>query len=290
MNWCKVNLTCDCVNVNLIEEILVGYEAISISMFDYIGDSPIYEPGLGETPLWKIIRICALFEKNITKEIIGIILEGIPYTNLSISNLENQNWVQKYQESFKPIKFGERLWVVPSWYSGLQEKGSINVKLDAGLAFGSGSHETTHLCLEFLEKSNIKGQTIIDFGCGSGILSIAALLLGANSVIAIDIDSQALLATKENSIKNKVIDRIQIVKPDIIKKIKVDLLIANILSNILIDQRDRFSNLLEPGSRLVLSGIMQNQLKKVIDYYGKYFTMQSIESKNNWCLVMFTRK
>jgi len=289
LNWYKVNLTCNNVDANLIEEILVGYEAISISMFDENGDSQIYEPGVGKTPLWNIIRICALFDKNITKEIIVLILKGIPYTNLNISSLEDQNWVKKYQENFKPIKYGERLWVVPSWCSDFKKKGSVIMKLDPGMAFGSGSHETTHLCLEHLEKTKLDGLTILDYGCGSGILSIASLVLGAKRAIATDIDPQALKSTKENSRNNNVVDKLDIVQPDSIPNIKIDLLLANIFSNILIDCRNTFSNILEPEARIVLSGIMKNQLKIVVEYYDKFFTMEKVEIRKDWCLVELKR-
>jgi len=290
LNWRKVSLICNCVDANLIEEILVGYEAISISMFDETGNSPIYEPKLGETPLWSIINIHALFDKNISKEIIDMILEGISYTNLSISVLEDQNWVKKFQESFQPIKFGERLWIVPSWHSSFKEKGSINLKLDPGMAFGSGTHETTHLCLEYLEKNKLNGITILDYGCGSGVLSIASLLLGAKRVIATDICPLALKSTKENSSNNNVIEKLDIVQPDSIPNIKIDLLIANIFSNVLIDCRNSFSNILETGARIVLSGILESQLKIVVEYYESFFIIQNVEIRKDWCLVEFKKK
>jgi len=286
--WKKVNLTCNKNDANFIEEILFGYGAISISMIDRVGDNPIYEPDVGETPLWETIEISALFEKNITKGIICNILERISYTNLDINNLEDQNWVEKFQENSKPIKFGKKLWVVPSWNKLLIPDG-IKLKMDPGMAFGSGSHETTQLCLEYLENNTLEGLTILDYGCGSGILSIASLLLGANYTIATDIDPQALKATKENSTNNKVIDRIEIVKPDLIPNIKIDLIVANILSNILIDNRNSFSNLLEPSARLILSGIMRSQLENVIDYYEEFFTIHSVKYKNDWCLVEFMK-
>jgi len=290
LNWRKVNLTCNCVDANLIEEILVGYGAISISMFDAIGNNPIYEPELGETPLWNNIKMFALFDKNITKENIVVILKGISHSSLNISNLKDQNWVKKYQENFKSLKFGERLWVVPSWHSGLKEKRNIYLKLDPGLAFGSGSHETTHLCLEYLEKTKLDELTILDYGCGSGILSIATLLLGAKRAIATDIDPQALISTEENSRNNSVVDKLDIVQPDSIPNIKIDLLIANIFSNILIDYRDIFSNTLETGARIVLSGIMKDQLEIVVKYYENFFTMLNVKNRGDWCLVELKKK
>ena len=290
MTWKKVSLTCNCIDANIIEEIFVGYGAISISMLDDIGNNPIYEPAFGETPLWDIVELSALFEKNITTEGITTILDGISFTNLNISILKDQNWVKKYQENFKPIKFGDRLWVVPSWYSGFKEKGSINLKLDPGMAFGSGSHETTYLCLEFLEKTELDGLTILDYGCGSGILSIASLLFGAKRVIATDIDPQALISTKENSWNNNVVDKLDIVQPDSIPNIKIDILIANIFSNILINYKDVFSDFVETGARIVLSGIMINQLGVILDCYKEVFSTINIEIRGDWCLIEFEKK
>jgi len=290
LTWKKVSLTCNCIDANIIEEIFVGYGAISISMLDDIGNNPIYEPAFGETPLWDIVELSALFEKNITTEGITTILDGISFTNLNISILKDQNWVKKYQENFKPIKFGDRLWVVPSWYSGFKEKGSINLKLDPGMAFGSGSHETTYLCLEFLEKTELDGLTILDYGCGSGILSIASLLFGAKRVIATDIDPQALISTKENSGNNNVVDKLDIVQPDSIPNIKIDILIANIFSNILINYKDVFSDFVETGARILLSGIMINQLGVILDCYKEVFSTINIEIRGDWCLIEFEKK
>ena len=289
MRWYKVELAGTRANASTIEEILVAIGAISISMTNK-SKKDIYEPGVGETPLWELINISALFEQKILEKDIASALNLIEYSNLSISELEETNWIESYQKNFQPIKFGKNLYVIPSWEESNKFDDKTIIRMDPGLAFGSGSHETTHLCLEYLDSSNLKELTVIDYGCGSGILSIAALLLGAKYAIASDIDPQALKATKENSINNKVINRIEIVKPDLIPDIKIDLLIANILSKTLIDLRNNFSNLLESNARLILSGIMKNQLKEVIDYYEKFFTMQSVKYKNDWCLVEFLKK
>ena len=287
MYWRKVNLTCNSVDANLIEEILIGYEAISISLFDEIGDFPIYEPKLGETPLWSSIKICALFDKDITKGTIVMILKDISYTNLTISKLENQNWVKKYQENFKPIQFGERLWVVPSWYSEFKEKGRINLKLDPGMAFGSGSHETTHLCLEYLEKAKLDGLTILDYGCGSGILSIASLLMEAKEAIAIDIDPQALTATMNNSKINNVYDNISIGLPGSFSDTRADVLVANILTNSLIDLRDEFINTTKANGKLILSGVKGSQVELLIKSYDKFAKLISMKERNDWFLLEF---
>ena len=290
MSWCRVNLICNRNDANIIEEILVAHEAISISMVDKSFDSPIFEPRVGETPLWRVIKISALFDEKKSKEIIDSYLEGIPYSNLTISKLHNQNWIGKYQKNFKPIKIGKRLWVVPSWSQNLSNREGVKLKINPGMAFGSGSHETTHLCLEYLDGNPPNKVSILDYGCGSGILSIASILLGATKAIAVDIDPQALLATKENAIENKVVDKIKIGVPKDFTDIKVDIVIANIFSNTLIALRDTFAGYLESNSKLVLCGIMNEHLNQILDYYEKLFCFNKIEKKNDWLLIELSKK
>ena len=157
--------------------------------------------------------------------------------------------------------------------------------MDPGLAFGSGSHETTHLCLEYLDSSNLKELTVIDYGCGSGILSIAALSLGAKNVIAVDIDPQAIIATKENAKINNVDKKISIVSSDILADTEADLLIANILSNPLMTLRDKFIELIKSNGRIVISGIMKNQLLEVSKHYEEFCNIVDIKERNKWCLI-----
>jgi len=166
----------------------------------------------------------------------------------------------------------------------------IELKMDPGMAFGSGSHETTQLCLEYLERTKLSNLTILDYGCGSGILSIASLALGAKYAIATDVDPQALEATKNNSINNNVAEKIEIVLPDLIPKIKIDILVANILFNTLIDLRNEFMQLLNSGSKIVISGIMFNQLVLIHRHYEKFFNFKNVKIKNNWCLLEYEKK
>ena len=289
MSWCKVNLICNSNDVSIIEEILVANDAISISMGDESGNNPIYEPKVGETPLWHVIELSALFEETISREVVNSLLEGISYSNLIIRKLENQNWIEKYQENFKPIKFGKRIWVVPSWSENLKIPESIQIKMDPGMAFGSGSHETTHLCLEYLDENPPKKLSVLDYGCGSGILGIASLLLGADEVIAIDIDPQALIATRENSKKNNVFSRIQIGQPEGFTDAKVDVLISNILKGSLVQLMQTFYKITKKDSKVILSGILITQVDEVIDHYKSFFELESFSSKNEWSLLVFKR-
>ena len=287
MSWYKVNLTCNKNDATVIEEILVAHNAISISIAQEKGNNDIYEPKVGETPLWNTIKLSALFDKKISKEVISDFIKGVSHSNLYINKLDDQNWIEKYQANFKPIRFGKKLWVVPSWNKMPLNQEGIELKMDPGMAFGSGSHETTQLCLEFLERSTLRGLTTMDYGCGSGILSIASLLLGANYAIATDIDSQALAATKENSIKNNVTKKIKIAPIEALDGIKVDYLISNIFFNTLIELREGYAKLLKPGGVLVLSGIMTNQVDYLVNYYEKLFRQKKVIRKNDWALAVF---
>ena len=290
MSWCKVNLICNKDDAIIIEEILVAHEAISISMVDESGKNPIYEPKVGSTPLWEVIALSALFDEPISRESISSLLKGVEYSNLVIRKLENQNWIEKYQDNFKPIKFGKKLWVVPSWTQDLSIPGSVQLKMDPGMAFGSGSHETTHLCLEYLDENPPKNISVLDYGCGSGVLGIASLLLGADEVIAIDIDPQALIATKENSRLNNVSSKIQIGMPEDFVKVKADILFANILANTLKGLKEHFLNLTNPNARIVMSGIMENQLQKIKNHYERDIDIIEVREKNGWCLVAGIKK
>jgi len=284
LRWYKAELVCSRVNANTLEEILVAIGAISISMTNK-SKKDIYEPGVGETPLWDLINISALFEQKILKKDIASALNLIEYSDLSISELEETNWIESYQKNFQPIKFGKNLYVVPSWEESNKFADKTSIKMDPGLAFGSGSHETTHLCLEYLDSSNLKELTVIDYGCGSGILGIAALSLGAKNVIAVDIDPQAITATKENAKINNVDKKISIVSSDSLADTEADLLIANILSNPLMILRDKFIDLIKSNGRIVISGIMKKQLLEVAKHYEEFCNIVDIKERNKWCLI-----
>ena len=289
MRWYKVELACSRANANTLEEILVAIGAISISMTNK-SKKDIYEPGVGETPLWDLINISALFEDKILEKDIASALNLIEYSDLSISELEETNWIESYQKNFQPIKFGKNLCVVPSWEESNKFDDKTIIKMDPGLAFGSGSHETTHLCLEYLDSSNLKELTVIDYGCGSGILGIAALSLGAKNVIAVDIDPQAIIATKENAKINNVDKKISIFSLDNLADIESDLLIANILSNPLMTLRDKFIDLIKPSGRIVISGIMKKQLLEVSKHYEEFCNIVDIKERNKWCLIELIKR
>jgi len=290
LNWFKVYLTCKKKEVSIIEEIFTACNAISISLVCEEGGCEIYEPKVGETPLWNNIELSALFEKKISKEFVISILSGIPYSNLNIIKLNDQNWIEKYQKNFKPIKFGKKLRVAPSWSQDVSIQECIDIKIDPGLAFGTGSHETTHLCLEYLDENPPKNLSVLDYGCGSGILSIASLLLGASNAIALDIDPQAIVSTKVNAIRNKVAKKIQVGAPLDFADTKVDILFANILFNTLIKLKHEFSMFLNSGSKIILSGVMNKQKDKLIQDYKTQFEVKMIKNRNEWCLLELEKR
>ena len=190
----------------------------------------------------------------------------------------------------KPQQFGNRLWIYPSWIT--PSKNSVtNMILDPGLAFGTGSHPTTSLCLNWLDNNLIPSQHIIDYGCGSGILAIAAALLGASKVYAVDNDPQAITATLSNMEKNKISNQsIQTFCPEALPQVKVDLLIANILANPLIQLSEIFLTLIKPSGKIVLSGILEEQVEKVFYHYKSNFEFEKPQLNDGWALIAGSRK
>ena len=185
-------------------------------------------------------------------------------------------------EHFQPMQFGDRLWVYPSGQEQ-SRPGTVSLILDPGLAFGTGTHPTTSLCLEWLAEHNISGKTVIDFGCGSGILAVAAVLLGAKEAHAIDIDPQALIATQDNAQKNQVANNIKTYLPEQFNPFQADIVLANILAKPLIELSENISNLVRPGGQLVLSGILKEQADSVSDCYQRRFAINSVIIQGDWC-------
>jgi len=199
LKWNKLHLTCNQDSLTFIEEILIGYGAISISISDQNKKNKIYESRLDEIKFWNQIDISALFEKKINSNDLNLLLAGIPFFNLEISYLENQNWVENYQKENQPKRFGRNLWICPTWAKLPKDFNGLIIKLDPGMAFGTGSHETTSLCLEYLDLNPPQDKVVIDYGCGSGILAIVSAILGSTNVIAYDNDAESLSIAKENA-------------------------------------------------------------------------------------------
>lgn len=275
-------------DVEALNDTLETTAAISITLSDK-QDDPILEPELGTTPLWPNVVIHALYaERHEADHALDILSACYPHLTYSLHPVQEQDWERVCLDNIKPQQFGKRLWICPSWLT-VPDNDAINITLDPGLAFGTGSHPTTALCLCWLEEASLNGKDIIDFGCGSGILAIAALKLGARHANAVDIDSQALVATKNNA-ENNAIDSSQLTT-DFPEKLEapVDILIANILLKPLMSLRERFQQLLKHDGILVTSGILSNQTEDLITHYRNHFEHVTTITNDEWALVMFRR-
>lgn len=288
MNWIQVRAEVKPEQIEALEEGLLAAGAVAVTMQDG-ADQPILEPDLGTMPVWDKTTLTALFEQDsdikqiqrVTEEVFKIYV-STDFPSLQVDILENEDWTRKWIENFKPISCGERLWICPSWCEPPNPK-AVNLLLDPGLAFGTGTHPTTFLCLEWLDKQDLNGKTIIDFGCGSGILGIAALLLGAERVIAIDIDPQALTATQDNAIRNKLSeDAIECYLPEDCPEFKADILIANILAQPLYTLRDHLATLCKSSAQIALSGILKEQAQDLNAHYQQSFEMDPPEFREDW--------
>ncbi len=246
-------------------------------------DQPIYEPEIGTTPLWAATNVIALFDATTDVDIIISMLTSMmapaPVPNYRIEAVEDKDWVREWMDNFHPMSFGERLWICPSWHTPPQE-GAVNIMLDPGLAFGTGTHPTTALCLNWLDQADVKDKIVIDYGCGSGILAIAAALLGAKKVIGVDTDPQALEATQANAERNGVV--IDTYLPDDCPAETCDLLLANILAGPLQSLSEHLAGLTKSGAPIVLSGILDVQAQDVSESYQPWFDMEAPILKDEW--------
>jgi len=272
--------------IDLLTLALEATTALSVTFTDK-HDCPILEPELGTTPLWPNVVVQALFEeKEDAKDAAMRLLAGYPHLSYSIETLPEQDWERVCMQDFKPQRFGERLWICPTWLTP-PEPDAVNLILDPGLAFGTGTHPTTFLCLTWLEQAALENLRVIDYGCGSGILALAALKLGALHVDAVDIDQQALTATKSNAIDNHISDsRLTVNFPEALTA-PADLLIANILLTPLVNLESRFYELLHNEGTLVVSGLLKEQAQELIDAYRTHFTLASSTYHDGWALLVF---
>ena len=272
-----------------IEETLTSLGATSVTLED-AADDPVLEPAPGETPLWPTVRLRALFREDADPRAIqaGLVELLPPTTLLRFEVLEDRPWEREWLRDFHPMRFGRRLWVCPDGQAA-GDANAVRVSLDPGLAFGTGTHPTTALCLEWLDGSELRGCRVIDYGCGSGILAIAALKLGAAEAFAYDIDPQARLATRDNAVRNGVADRLTITATASQEPESGDVLVANILAGPLIELAERFAALLRPGGRIVLSGLLPEQVESVAVAYRPWFMIGATTVRDGWALLSGSR-
>tara|TARA_B100000029_G_scaffold19177_2_gene19229 strand:+ start:5512 stop:6393 length:882 start_codon:yes stop_codon:yes gene_type:complete len=291
--WRQLKIQLKSEDASELEQTLFKSGALSISYLD-AEDQPVFQKEPNSTPLWDNAFLLCLFDGNVELDSLLADLKGntriLNNENLAVEVIEDKDWERSWMEDFKPMQFGEKLWILPSWEIP-PDPTAANLMLDPGLAFGSGTHTTTSLCLRWLEKSAIDTKEVIDYGCGSGVLAIAAALLGAKKVHAVDNDPQAIAATLDNSYRNNIAEGIiTAYLPEALPELSPDILIANILAEPLIDLSLKFAGLVKPGGQIVLSGILEEQATSLLSCYKRSFDLDSPIIENEWVLITGTRK
>ncbi|UTW09405.1 50S ribosomal protein L11 methyltransferase [Pseudomonas benzenivorans] len=292
MPWLQVRLAITPEQAETYEDALLEVGAVSVTFMD-AEDQPIFEPDLGTTPLWSHTHLLALFEADTDADSLVAhlqLLTGGALPEYQLERIEDQDWERSWMDNFQPMRFGRRLWIVPSWHAA-PEPQAVNLLLDPGLAFGTGTHPTTALCLEWLDAQALDGCTVLDFGCGSGILAIAALLLGAPQAVGTDIDPQALEASRDNAGRNGIAaERFALYLPADLPPQPVEVVVANILAGPLVSLAPQIASLVKPGGRLALSGILAEQAEEVRAAYSDSFALDPTASKDGWVRISGVRR
>ncbi|WP_068829667.1 50S ribosomal protein L11 methyltransferase [Pseudomonas sp. BMS12] len=287
MPWLQVRLAISPEQAETYEDALLGVGAVSVTFMD-AEDQPIFEPDLGTTPLWSHTHLLALFEADTDPANLVAhlqLLTGAELPEHQIEQIEDQDWERSWMDNFQPMRFGQRLWIVPSWHAAPQPE-AVNLLLDPGLAFGTGTHPTTALCLEWLDGQDLTDCNVLDFGCGSGILAIAALLLGAPQAVGTDIDPQALEASRDNASRNGIDPaRFPVYLPADLPQQPAQVVVANILAGPLVSLAPQITALVEAGGRLALSGILAEQAEEVRAAYADAFILDPTAIKDGWVRI-----
>ncbi len=286
MPWLQAHIVTAKAHAPRVERVLEHLGALSVTLTD-AADEPMLEPPPGTTPIWRSTCTTGLFPDDLEPDELRTRLDqalhGVDRQVVRLEFLEDRAWERAWMERFHPMQFGERLWICPTGLE-VEAQNAVIVTLDPGLAFGTGTHPTTALCLEWLDGAALKGKRIIDFGCGSGILGIAGARLGAASVCAVDHDPQAVLATTANAAANGVAGRVSATLSSGFKAVPADIVLANILANVLVELSDAISALVKPGGRLVLSGILEAQADTVRQAYGGQFSLHT-QPRDEWIRI-----
>lgn len=296
MAWQQLSFPVNSEHLEAIEQFLLDQGALSVTYLD-AEDQAVFQKEPGSTPLWNKLNLVSLFDEHANLDGVLFWLQQHPAVtnknNLEIEILEDQDWERSWMADFEAMQFGNKLWICPSWQTP-PDPDAINIMLDPGLAFGSGTHNTTSLCLQWLEQNCTPGSTVIDYGCGSGVLAIAAALLGAGKVIAVDNDPQAITATGENSDRNQISSELIAAYlpddlPQAIEQEQTDILLANILAEPLLQLAEKFAKLVKPGGKIVLSGLLQEQAEQLLAHYQTWFSMEKPVSSSDWVRLVGTR-
>lgn len=292
MPWLTLIVDTDAEHAEALSEALLEHGALSVDLLDADADTPdeqaiFGEPGEPPPGVWQHNRVSALF--NDDQDVAVILREAVSGIGLAqlpehrVETLADNDWVRLTQSQFEPIPISPRLWIVPTWHEP-SDQGAINIVLDPGLAFGTGSHPTTRLCLRWLDQHIKGGESVLDYGCGSGILAIAALKLGAARAVGVDVDLQAVISSRDNAKANQV-DNVQFYLPDEAPQERYDLVVANILTNPLRMLAPLLANATRPGGQIVLSGILEAQARDVMDIYQQWFDLNEPVFEDGWsCL------
>ncbi|MEC8443627.1 MAG: 50S ribosomal protein L11 methyltransferase [Pseudomonadota bacterium] len=291
MSWIQIRVHTHSDLVSQVEDTLMECGSLSVTLKDD-ADQPILEPELGTTPIWDDTCVIGLFEASRDPDELSAQLNQVfqlkAKTELprhKIEILEDKDWVREWMDNYHPMQFGSRLWVCPSWRQP-PEADAVNLMLDPGLAFGTGTHPTTSLCLKFLDREIEGDELVVDFGCGSGILGIAALLLGAKQMVGTDIDPQALIATRDNANRNGVSEtQYDVYLPEDTPATQADVTVANILAGPLEQLAPTIAGLTRAGGKLALSGLLAEQAETISRCYGQWFTMNPPEQEGDWILL-----
>jgi ribosomal protein L11 methyltransferase len=291
MPWVTLTIEGDGQEPERLAELLSENGAQAVS-FEDAADQAVLEPRPGETRLWSRTRVSGLFAADIDRDAVIASLRralGEPVPAIIVTELPDQAWERVWLERFQPMRFGRRLWVCPHGHPP-PDPDAVTVLLDPGLAFGTGTHATTALCLEWLDGHDIREQHLVDYGCGSGILAVAALKLGARHVWAVDHDPQALIATAANAAANGVADRLTVTDPAALTGTACDGVVANILAEPLLTLAPRIAARVRPGGAVVLSGIMPEQAADVMAKYQTWFNMEPAATREEWVRLSGRRK
>lgn len=294
MPYLELTLTCRESEQPRFETALEDVGALAVTLLDADAETPneraILEPGVGETPLWQLVTLNALFAQGTDRDALLAALEafdgGLDLRSAQFRVVEDQDWERVWMDQYQPMRFGERLWVYP-WNiepEGLPAE-AVVLRLDPGLAFGSGTHPTTALCLEWLQAQDLHGREVLDLGCGSGILAIAALKLGAAGAVGIDNDPQALTASHDNAERNGVGERLSVYLPADAPTRTYPVLVANILAGTLDALAERIADYCAPGAAIALSGILHGQEGELLQRYAAWFESLAVTRKDDWVRI-----
>ena len=293
MPWLELHLRLESTDHAVVEQALDEAGALAQTLTD-AEDNPVLEPAPGETPLWPHLTLQALFPVELDPLDLLVALDGrLPEQVLRsarFARLDDRDWTRAWMDHYKPMRFGQRLWIYPTTVEPPDDPATVIVRLDPGLAFGTGTHPTTALCLEWLDGLGWNGETLFDYGCGSGVLAVAALRLGAGHAWGLDNDPQALIASHENAQRNQVLDRLTLLSPRSALPAPCDRLVANILLNPLIELADRIAGTVNPGGVAAFSGMLKGQEVEFIARYRSLFSDFQVAQQEDWIRITAVRR